>query len=271
MRRELAIKVDYLDVRYQERIQQRSSQRLKDPWALDENETLNYATVLFPRSFKQGEDFRGNVFLSSRSGYGQYLRRNSTFENFGEKLKLEDTDQIIRGLLQGLKIAGIVEEVLAPKKDGEVPGYQLVASALQWAVGDGTTPFHDPTRVPQLPEGGSRTNEFFVEFYRKIAATTQGLEAREHTAQVPSDEREKREKAFRNGVLPILYCSPTMELGVDIADLNVVNLRNVPPPSLTMLSAVAEQGAVANQLWYLPIVQRVAPTINTSSNVPIAW
>lgn len=229
MRRELAIKVDYLDARYQERIQQRSSQRLKDPWALDENETLNYATVLFPRSFKKEEDFRGNVFLSSRSGYGQYLRRNSTFENFGEKLKLEDTDQIIRGLLQGLKVAGIVEEVLAPKKDREVPGYQLVASALQWTVGDGNTPFHDPTRVPQLPEGGSRTNEFFVEFYRKIAATTQGLEAREHTAQVPSDEREKREKAFRTGDLPILYCSPTMELGVDIADLNVVNLRNIPP------------------------------------------
>ena len=29
--------------------------------------------------------------------------------------------------------------------------------------------------------------------------------------------------------LPLLFCSPTMELGVDIAQLNVVNLRNVPP------------------------------------------
>src|SRR5690606_34811758 len=28
---------------------------------------------------------------------------------------------------------------------------------------------------------------------------------------------------------PVLYCSPTMELGVDIAELNVVNMRNVPP------------------------------------------
>ncbi len=27
----------------------------------------------------------------------------------------------------------------------------------------------------------------------------------------------------------MLYCSPTMELGVDIAQLNAVNLRNVPP------------------------------------------
>ena len=46
---------------------------------------------------------------------------------------------------------------------------------------------------------------------------------------MPSKQREEREEAFREGRLRILYCSPTMELGVDIADLNVVNLRNVPP------------------------------------------
>ena len=46
---------------------------------------------------------------------------------------------------------------------------------------------------------------------------------------MPPDERIVRERDFRSGELPVLYCSPTMELGVDIADLNVVNLRNVPP------------------------------------------
>src|SRR5207247_10280227 len=58
---------------------------------------------------------------------------------------------------------------------------------------------------------------------------TRGFEAREHTAQVPYDLRVEREERFRSGALPILYCSPTMELGVDISELNVVNLRNVPP------------------------------------------
>jgi superfamily II DNA helicase RecQ len=29
--------------------------------------------------------------------------------------------------------------------------------------------------------------------------------------------------------LPVLFCSPTMELGVDISALNAVYLRNVPP------------------------------------------
>ena len=29
--------------------------------------------------------------------------------------------------------------------------------------------------------------------------------------------------------LPVMFCSPTMELGVDIAELDLVYLRNVPP------------------------------------------
>ena len=63
------------------------------------------------------------------------------------------------------------------------------------------------------------------------------LEAREHTAQVDANDREERERRFRQGFggserppgLPILFCSPTMELGVDIATLNAVYMRNVPP------------------------------------------
>ena len=39
----------------------------------------------------------------------------------------------------------------------------------------------------------------------------------------------EREQDFGKGKLPVLYCSPTMELGVDIRQLNVVNMRNVPP------------------------------------------
>ena len=43
------------------------------------------------------------------------------------------------------------------------------------------------------------------------------------------EDRRERERRFREGDLPLLFCSPTMELGVDIAELNFVNLRNVPP------------------------------------------
>lgn len=225
MRRELAIKVDFLDQLYQESIQQQSNQRLVAPWALDENEPKEYATILFPRG-RGSDDNRSNVYLSARGGFGQYLRRGTTF---GKQLSLDDTNVIIEQLLEGLRQAGLVERVVEPRKNDDKPGYQLPASAMIWAVGDGTQAFHDPIRVPQESSEGHRTNAFFVEFYRTTAARLQGLEAREHTAQVPNDLRMEREDAFRHGKLPILYCSPTMELGIDIAELNVVNMRNVPP------------------------------------------
>ncbi len=228
MRRELAIKVDYLDQLYQENIQQQSSQRLVAPWALDENESKEYATILFPRGRVSDAD-GSYVYLSARGGFGQYLRRKTTFGDFSERLHLDDTNIIIEQLLEGLRQAGLVEQVVEPRNEGDKPGYQLPASAMVWVAGDGTQAFHDPIRVPRESSRGQRTNTFFVEFYRATAANLHDLEAREHTAQVPYLLRMEREEAFRHGKLPILYCSPTMELGIDIAELNIVNMRNVPP------------------------------------------
>jgi ATP-dependent helicase YprA (DUF1998 family) len=232
MRRELAIKVDYLDGQFQEQIRQLGSQRLIDPWAIDENERLEYASVLYPRS-SGGDDNQQNTYVSSRGGFGLYLRRNSTFADYDVavhgKIGLPETEILIKQLLEGLRVAGLVEIVQEPKDENDVPGYQLVAAAMRWRAGEGTRSFHDPIRVPQSSVAGGRANPFFIRFYRELATVIVGLNAREHTAQVPYDKREEREERFREGRLPILYCSPTMELGVDIAELNVVNMRNVPP------------------------------------------
>ena len=54
---------------------------------------------------------------------------------------------------------------------------------------------------------------------------------KEHSAQVPSDERERIERQFKgdgDGV-NVLVCTPTLELGVDIGSLDTVLMRNVPP------------------------------------------
>ncbi|MBN1811811.1 MAG: DEAD/DEAH box helicase [Anaerolineae bacterium] len=228
LRRALALKVDYLDAGYQERIQQVSSQKLREPWAIDENESLTSSAIAFPRSLGRG-DSRENVFVSGRSGLGLYLRRLGTFPSYDAKLSIDDAETIIRQLFAVLRVAGLVEVVQEAQDKDDVPGYQVPAAALMWQAGDGTEPFHDPIRVPRRSEAGARVNAFFVDFYTHVAANLQGIEAREHTAQVPGDEREERERRFREAELPVLFCSPTMELGVDISQLNAVNLRNVPP------------------------------------------
>ena len=229
MRRELALKVDVLDEITQERMQQQSSQRLISPWALDDSERMEHAAILYPRSMRRGQDYGGHVYLSPRGGFGQYLRRPATLPDYSDRLTLDDTQIICQQLLEALKVAGLTEVVAPPRDADDVPGYQLPASALCWVAGDGTHAFHDPIRVPRASETGGRTNPFFIDYYQAIAAEGKGLEAREHTAQVQYELRIRREDEFRAGRLPILYCSPTMELGVDIAELNVVNLRNMPP------------------------------------------
>ncbi len=231
LRRELVIKVDYLSPPYQESLLQQSSQHLIDPWAIDENESLamEHSAVLFPRPAQGRDDYGGNVYLTARGGFGQYLGRRGTFSEWADRLTLDDRDAIIRGLLGALVEGGLLEIVLPARNGDDVPGYQLPASVLRWVAGDGERAFHDPIRVPRAAASGGRTNPFFVSFYRTVAASLKGMEAREHTAQVPYDRRLDREERFRAGRLPILYCSPTMELGIDIADLNVVGLRNIPP------------------------------------------
>jgi ATP-dependent helicase YprA (DUF1998 family)/very-short-patch-repair endonuclease len=225
LRRELAIKVDYLDQDYQDRMSQRSRQHLREPWGIDENERLEHATVIYPRS-GQRDDYQGHVFVSGRGGFGQYLGRATTFPDWNNALPVDDRQQIISDLLESLRKAGIVS---IADDSGDVNGYQLSAAALRWVAGDGTKPFLDPITVPNEPEGGGRTNPYFVGFYRDVALNTKGVTAKEHTAQVPYEERVNREDSFREGRLPVLYCSPTMELGIDIAELNVVSMRNVPP------------------------------------------
>lgn len=241
MRRRLAIKVDYLRGEYQERIKQQSSQRLRWPWAIDEDESMTTAGVCYPRSRRE-DDYGGDLFVSPKGLFGQFLRRSGTLE-YPEQLTLKDTQIILRQLFGALREAGLVERVREPEgledpEDTEnpqsVPGYQVPADALLWTAGDGTEAFHDPLQMPNPPAEGIRPNAYFVEYYRTLAAEAKGLVAREHTAQVTNKDREDREQAFRSErdkapTIPILFCSPTMELGIDIAELNVVNLRNAPP------------------------------------------
>lgn len=228
LRRSLAIKEDSLNSNYQDRISEQSRQRLCEPWVIEESWDMVRAGIAWPRSRmdrERGED----VCISPQSNFGQFLRRPGVLPDLGQRLSLDDTGDIIVSLFRCLKPWGLVEEVRSAREGSQVPGYQIPSSIMIWKAGDGSKPMFDPLRVTRHSEAERKGNEYFIQLYKSFADMGSGLEGREHTAQVQADIRQEREEEFRKAELPILFCSPTMELGVDIAQLNVVNMRNVPP------------------------------------------
>jgi very-short-patch-repair endonuclease len=230
LRRNLAVDVQYFRDDF-DALQRASEERLVDPWVLSKNDQPQVGTA-FPGSSRPGMS-RSSLFVSGRGKFGKYLRR----EHFRD-LSTEDAAQVINELLDLLADAGLVERVdIAPQRSGRfqrnagsmVSGYRVAARTLVWQAGTGETGNHDPLTRTYASGDGPRVNTFFRDLYREAGSTLGGLAAREHTAQVDPETREQREEAFRKGDLKLLYCSPTMELGVDISELNAVMLRNVPP------------------------------------------
>ncbi len=220
-RRVLAIDVDCLTEEGFERVKRRADQHLREPWSLPDDARLELVGTAFARTGSPG-GFRSDVNISARGAFGRYVQSTS-----GLSIKRDDATKVIVDLFATLTAVGLLTEVAMDKAGN--PGYRVKASALRWKPGDGQHPAQDPLRKRLDPEAVGRVNPFFNALYREVGVTLAGLHAKEHTAQVSAVEREAREEAFRAGTLPLLYCSPTMELGVDIASLNSVLLRNVPP------------------------------------------
>jgi len=227
LRRVLAIETRYpTGLRFDE-IRNKSAQWLREPWVLDDQDEAGERRTVWPRSRRTDDDRRYDVAMSGLSRYGGWLRRRA-FPEWPRTLNVGDANRMIADLLAVLHRGKLL--VCESPRDGRgAPGYRVRADALRWQAGDGKRRVPEPTRQSDADARGLRVNPYFRELYQTVAYQLGELSAREHTAQVNPEDRRGREARFRKAELPILYCSPTMELGVDIADLNAVVLRNVPP------------------------------------------
>ena len=234
MRRALCIKTIYLDPNFQERMRNRSYNELKEPWGLSEDEDAFSHAYMVPRPSAPGRrrDYRMH-HVSYRSAFGRSVKSTAYWgadnPHYPEKFDEDLYNAVIDDVLGVLTTYGYVEP---SELDGGLVGYRIDGSSLEWRSASGGD-----------PGAGDGRNPFFRNLYQNVAGLLgtedrlfHRLEAREHTAQVESEDREERERRFRQGLdssgtrgLPVLFCSPTMELGVDIATLNAVYMRNVPP------------------------------------------
>ncbi len=66
---------------------------------------------------------------------------------------------------------------------------------------------------------------------RAMDPHSEALVAEEHTAQITAGKRKEIEDQFKSpsAATNFLACSPTLELGIDVGQLDAVLLRNIPP------------------------------------------
>lgn len=207
-------------------------EKLREPWTFDENENI-------PAPAKIGFEA-----LSKRSKMGAYFKSagpNSALGKFFKakaqkhSLSLRKKDaylQFASAYFDLLEQAGWLQSSLAHNKENEeIKLFQLRIDTILWKLGDGENIKQDEVTVRSYKKIVQRPNKFYQQMYRSDFAERKKLIGREHTGQLSSDERIDREGKFRSGEYSALFCSPTMELGIDIANLNVVHMRNVPPNS----------------------------------------
>jgi len=245
----MAIRSHVLDQTVVEQMLAKSHSRLLAPWGFSSDEKPRQGRWLIVKPPGRRE-MRANdediiVRGGSRSGLGKKLRSSELWGTDAiRNLKSPEFDELILKLLDVAKEYGQVTRESTPF---DVDGWKLTDTSIVFKRGN-----------PNDRKERKNDNAFFRSFYQSLATMLGhrdhplfGFEAREHTAQVDQEKRQVREKRFRYGqkekdeladkkkelrdlgetsrFLPVLFCSPTMELGVDISALNAVYLRNLPP------------------------------------------
>lgn len=263
LRKWMAIRSHVLDPTTVEQVVQKSHTQLRSPWGFAPDEKPRPARwLLIASPGRRHTTLRDEDLIvrgGSRSTLGRLMKASrgsrTAKEPHGRQLwddpaaaralKSNEVDALIEALLKAACTHGLVVEEVTPF--GDQTGYRLSDACVRFKRGQ-----------PDVAGASSKEQRFFRDLYANLAATLRspshplfGFEAREHTAQVEADKRILREKRFRFGkkeaeelasdakalreigessrLLPVLFCSPTMEMGVDISALSTVYLRNVPP------------------------------------------
>ncbi len=199
-------------------------------WSLEADERLETPSFLIYRSPGKKDKRIFTNSIGPNSNLGKYIKRMFIRREL-EAPKGEDLATYTESLCLLLKRGHFLADKDIKGDKSTEKGFRLRVEKVIWRLGDGKSVLTDEVRI--VTTGRDLTiepNSYFKRFYQQdFPAFDKFFHASEHTGQIGTEQRIEREKGFRRGDISALYCSPTMELGIDISTLNIVHMRNVPP------------------------------------------
>jgi hypothetical protein len=217
--------------------------RLRSPWTFEGPDTFR-PSVLRTCKLNRRENRSGSLGLSS--AYGKYVKHFIKEEFPGTVIDRKKYDEFLPALLDALcKADYLATRKARSESNADVPVYQLKLDHILWRAGDTKTVRRDKVKLRSYLDYEEKPNHFFQTLYLTDFSALKNLRGADHTGQLKNEPRIQREEEFRaEWKLPdgssdesrvradsisALFCSPTMELGVDISSLSIVHMRNAPP------------------------------------------
>lgn len=276
MRRALCLETRYLDSVEQDKARNSAFSYLNERWAFAPDEILETSKflILSKRPEYKGKPRNDLVSAAERSRVLKIIKKadfwkSTAFAGHVGTWKDSEWVELISALLELAALYGYVQKHSVEKG---LAGYRLNASAMEWILTDNSN------------AENSTSNQYFRQLYLSLAELLKQpshplfyFEAQEHTAQVDAGRRQLLEQRFRYSEkdqkewreepghetplerLPVMFCSPTMELGVDISALNTVYLRNVPPTPANYAQRSGRGGRSGQQALVITYCAALSP------------
>lgn len=228
--------------------EKRFREQLKVPWTLDDNEKLREPAVIRLDQLNRSVKIYSKS-IGPTSSVGKYIKHFVKLHpNIdSDDIKGDNYRSFILRLLHKLEEADyLIRENVRNVANQPVPVFRLKIDQIEWKLGNGQSVRADVIKRRSYKDRAPKPNVFFRDLYTRDFSQMKRFRAEDHTAQLSVAERQDREDRFRadwfvddqktpdndkirRESISALFCSPTMELGVDIGGLSVVHLRNAPP------------------------------------------
>lgn len=257
--------VDYDLLRYENRLrietelnQQLNKEKL---WSLDKEESLDAPNFL---SVQGADKATRETFIQS---IGPLSRLARFIKHEFRKAGITPPDSnnynlFMTAVLDALTEVHYLKKVNIKAEKGEKDAYQLILTKVLWKKGDKINVATDKTSSISLGEGIKiKPHAYFQKLYQEdFSKLPKSYIAAEHTGQISNDQKIEREDKFNEAKeLSALYCSPTMELGIDISSLNIVHMRNVPPSPANYAQRSGRAGRSGQSALVFTYASKVSP------------